>query len=84
MPGAGRRFRCACCDLPTLTSRSPSDVCPVCFWEDEVSQTVDPTSDGGPNRLSLLDARANYARVGAADPRALGDVRAPTQAERDA
>ena len=49
-----------------------------------MSQTVDPTSDGGPNRLSLLDARANYARVGAADPRALGDVRAPTQAERDA
>jgi len=33
------------------------DVCPVCGWEDDGVQLANPTSSGGANRESLLDAQ---------------------------
>ena len=30
------KYRCLCCGFRTLSSQGKCDICPVCFWEDEV------------------------------------------------
>lgn len=68
--GWGGRSPCRCCrwlaqpDTPAGTY----DVCPDCGWEDDPLQAVDPTAEGGANRVSLLQARENYLRFGTVDP----------------
>ena len=31
-----KKVRCLCCGYRTLDERGGYDICPVCFWEDEV------------------------------------------------
>ena len=31
-----KKVRCLCCGYRTLDERGAYDICPVCFWEDEV------------------------------------------------
>lgn len=56
---------------------------PVCFWEDDGQGDHDAdVVRGGPNYdLSLAVARENFRRIGAADPKNLPHVRAPTEEE---
>ena len=54
------------------------DICPICFWEDDVSQLRFPTMGGGANRPSLREAQATFAAIGAIEDRFLGQVRALT------
>ena len=67
------RFACPCCGYLTLDEEPPGtyDICPVCWWEDDNLQFDDPTLRGGANELSLNEARANFARMGAAEPSAV-------------
>jgi hypothetical protein len=60
----GVRYACPCCDLLTLTEPPPGtfEICPVCRWEDDGIQFVDPDYAGGANRPSLLQARETYRR----------------------
>jgi hypothetical protein len=79
----GVRYACPCCDcltLPELPSGSFRD-CPVCRWEDDRIQFLDLDHWGGANRPSLREARENYRRLGASDPRRLELVRPPIAAE---
>jgi hypothetical protein len=80
--GAGP-YRCPCCECRTLAERGGDEVCPVCFWEDDGQDEHDADDvRGGPNsNLSLTEARANYARMGASDEGALPHVRAPRSDE---
>jgi hypothetical protein len=56
---------CPCCGFLTLHARADDDVVP-----------------GGPNSaLSLTQARANFAEIGACEPRVLPHVRAPAVEE---
>ena len=57
------------------------DICPVCFWEDDLSQLRWPDTDGGANVPSLIDAQANVARFGAMEWRFIRKVRAPRNDE---
>jgi hypothetical protein len=57
---------------------------PVCWWEDDGQEDADAaevrlTVNG---HLSLSDARASYARCGAADTRFLPYVRKPDVTEQ--
>jgi hypothetical protein len=59
------------------------ELCPVCWWEDDGQDDKDAsevrlTVNG---ELSLNEARANYARYGAAHPRFLRYVRKPLASE---
>jgi hypothetical protein len=60
-----------------------SEICEVCYWEDDGQDDHDAeVVRGGPNGgLSLSEARANYRRFGACEPRFLGSVRPPTAEE---
>ena len=74
---------CPCCGFLTLAERGGYEICDVCFWEDDGQDEHDAEQvRGGPNRgLSLAEARRNYARTGAADPRDLKHVRPPNPVE---
>lgn len=35
------KYKCLCCGYVTLDSRAEFDICPVCFWEDDVYLIID-------------------------------------------
>lgn len=35
-----KKYRCLCCGYLTLETRAEFDICPVCFWEDDVYITI--------------------------------------------
>ena len=70
-------FRCPCCGSRTLTTPDAMELCPVCWWEDdgqdwEDAAAVHSTVNG---ELSLIEARQNFQRCGAAHPRFVRFVR---------
>lgn len=82
-PGESGRGRCPCCGYRTLTAPGTSEICPVCFWEDDGQGDSDAeVVRGGPNGdLSLSEARENFRRFGASDPRSVASVRKPRPGE---
>jgi hypothetical protein len=83
LPEEGMFYHCPCCLYPTLPMRGGFEVCPVCYWEDDGQDSHDADRvRGGPNGLlSLTNAIANFAKIGACDPAALNRVRKPTRDE---
>ena len=77
-------FACLCCGSLTLPGEPPGTyaVCPVCMWEDDPVQGENPLVTGGANRVSLAEARDNYASFGASEGRLVCLVRPPTDDER--
>lgn len=77
-------YSCPCCGYPTLAEKPPGTfaVCPVCFWEDDDVQYRAPTYAGGANRVSLEEARRNYAAFGASAMEWQTKVRPPTSEEQ--
>ncbi|NQT87726.1 hypothetical protein HQ560_13235, partial [bacterium] len=63
---------CPCCDHLSI-SLGGSDICPICWWEDDrvdpdVPGDLDRRLTGGPNGVeSLREARENYERAGSCD-----------------
>jgi hypothetical protein len=74
---------CPCCDFRTLREDLGSQICPVCFWEDDGRRDIDPAAHrGGPHNLvTLHDARFNFSELGASDLLWIGEVRSPTPNE---
>jgi hypothetical protein len=77
------KYICPCCGFRTLDEEPPGtyDICPVCYWEDDNVQYNDPSFAGGANKLSLNEARKNYADFGVSELWLREWVREPTQAE---
>jgi hypothetical protein len=73
-----KRFACQCCGF--LTLEEPPDgsyeICDVCFWENNDVQFRDPNWMGA-NRVSLNEARANFAKFGACEDGCEAFVRPP-------
>jgi hypothetical protein len=77
----GRRA-CPCCGFFTLESASGHwEVCEVCFWDDDPVQLAKPGYEGGANTVSLNDARENFRKFGASEPRFKDNVRPPRPKE---
>jgi hypothetical protein len=76
-PIPGIKYACPCCSFMTLDERAGSDICPVCFWEDDGQDSHDADEiRGGPNgTLSLSIARQNFAAFGACEEKFLLNVR---------
>ncbi|MBK9386338.1 MAG: hydrolase [Planctomycetes bacterium] len=74
------RSPCRCCGFLTLGARGNYEICPVCFWEDDVLEN--PEIAGGANAVSLREAQASYRRIGACEARFLDHVRAPLPEEQ--
>ena len=80
----GRRYACPCCGYLTLDEPPTGtyDICEVCFWEDDGVQFRDLDSEGGANKVSLSQARANFREHGVSDPRFKTHVRPPRPEEQ--
>ena len=73
-------FACPCCGYATLQEHSSFEICEICFWQDDGQD--DPHSSekwGGPNHVSLGQARENFMTFGAAEKKSLKFVRAPNE-----
>ncbi|WP_071849956.1 CPCC family cysteine-rich protein [Duganella sp. HH105] len=57
------------------------DICPICFWEDDVFQLYFPSQGGGPNPASLIEAQVNFIQFGACDRAMSKNVREPRAEE---
>ncbi len=72
---------CRCCGHLTIGEYNEFEICPVCFWEDDLIQARDPDYEGGANRVSLRQAQKNYAAFGACCEESLPHVREPLPEE---
>lgn len=76
-------FYCPCCGYETLEERGGFDICHICFWEDDPVQADDLDYETGCNDVSLRQARANYAAMGAVAYRLKQYVRQASDEPRD-
>jgi CspA family cold shock protein len=59
------RYPCPCCRYQTLRSQGAYEICPVCSWTDDGQGDEGADEDrGGPNHLSLSEARAKFVIYG--------------------
>lgn len=81
----GTMYQCPCCKnytFPVPPDCAIAFICPVCYWENDVFiKSFDEPSDenGG---ITLLQARENYLKFGAARERLIKFTRPPTQEEQ--
>ncbi len=76
------KWPCPCCGYLVFDEPPGSyDICPVCFWEDDLSQ-LRFMRTGGANHVSLIEAQQNYAAFGACEQRVKPFVRPPQPNER--
>jgi hypothetical protein len=63
------RAPCPCCGYRTVAEPGTGELCAVCGWEDDGAAEPDDYSSA--NYLTLGEARATFARIGAIDERSL-------------
>jgi hypothetical protein len=51
------------------------EICPICYWEDDLTQLRFPRMSWGANRVSLIEAQENYFRDGVSELRFRSHVR---------
>ncbi|MES2205574.1 MAG: CPCC family cysteine-rich protein [Pseudomonadota bacterium] len=69
-------FTCPCCGYSVFENFPGSyDICPICFWEDDITQLFYPEIEGGTNDVSLIAAQVNFFQFGAAERRLTKKVR---------
>lgn len=76
------KFPCPCCGR-LVHDREPGfhQVCPVCGWEDDLSQLRFPLMPGSSNVVCLQEGQRNFREYGACERRKLGATRAPVDGE---
>jgi rubredoxin len=74
-----KKYTCPCCGYKTLNEEPPGtyDICPICFWEDDLVQFRDPDFEGGANDASLRQGQRNFIKYGACEIEMLKNVRKP-------
>jgi hypothetical protein len=72
---------CPCCGYLVFSGSPGSDeICPICFWQDDISQLRFVRSAGA-NRVSLSEGQQNYAAYNASEERVKQYVRPPRVSE---
>lgn len=72
-------YPCPCCGYLVFDEPpGSSDICMICFWEDDALQLRFPELADQTNVVSLAEAQRNYANYAAIEERFAGDVRQPT------
>lgn len=81
--GKINKSKCACCGFLTIGIDVISDICPVCFWQKDFYQEEHIDDNGGPNLVSLREARENFKSFYAIETQFINLVRQPRQDEID-
>ena len=62
------KYTCPCCGYLVFFEQPGSyEICPICGWEDDISQLRFFTMSGGANKLSLLAAQHDFLKRGVKD-----------------
>ncbi len=78
-----RRFPCICCGYLQFDKPPGSDeICKICFYQDDFVDIAFPTKPGGPNKVSLIEAQANFTAFGASEWRLKDHTRKPRPDDR--
>ena len=79
---AMQRFPCPCCGYRVF-QRQPGnhEKCPICLWEDDLTQLRFPRMPGSANHVSLEQAQQNFIDFGTAERRNFGGGRKPFDGE---
>ena len=56
------KVHCSCCGFITLFKKQGFEICPICFWQDDV---LDDKSFSGANGMNIKEAIENYKKIGA-------------------
>lgn len=72
-------YTCPCCGF-IIFDEPPGSyaICPICFWEDDPVQILDPSYAGGANKPNLMACQKYFQEHGACDSAATGKARSPT------
>ncbi|WP_437225940.1 CPCC family cysteine-rich protein [Planctomicrobium sp. SH661] len=54
------KYTCPICGHKTLDARCDWDVCPICFWEDDVLENKGDRTSSANQGLRISEAQANY------------------------
>lgn len=75
------KYFCRCCGYNTLSEfpNGTYEICEICYWEDDYYQTENPMEEGGPNAVSLIQAKENFEKFGACEYDMIKNVRNPTE-----
>jgi hypothetical protein len=69
-------YTCPVCGYLVFSEPAGSyDICPICFWEDDLVQLAFPDMAGGANKVFLIEAQNNFIKFGASEQRFKGNVR---------
>jgi hypothetical protein len=80
--GFSFEYPCPCCGYKVFQKPLGSyEICPICFWEDDMSQLRYPLSVGA-NSINLLQSQDNYQKFGAMAVTMRKNVRSPTSSDR--
>ena len=72
---------CKCCGYNTISEYGEYEICAICYWEDDKYQTENPESINGANKISLNQARKNFAEFGAVEIEFTKNVRIPNDTD---
>lgn len=71
-----KKYPCPCCGYKVFEELPGSyEICPICFWQDDLTDLEMLYKSMGPNRVSLYEAQKNYELTGASEPRFINNVR---------
>jgi len=74
-------YPCPCCGYLVFGDLPGSyGICPICFWEDDLSQLRFPMT-GGANHVTLVDGQRNFTLYGACEASAGPHVRGVTESD---
>jgi len=76
--GKNQLYMCPCCGYATLDSVADFDICEICYWEDDGQNERELDKElGGPNGVSLAEARENFIEFGSAEKKDFEHTRQP-------
>lgn len=58
-----RLLPCPCCGSKTITTLGEYEICTVCKWEDDPTQSANPDYKGGANIESLNEAKEKFIKT---------------------
>jgi len=74
-----QNYPCPCCGYLVFKEEPGSyDICPYCFWEDDLSQLRFVTTYGA-NNVNLIEAQKNYKEFGVCEKKFINDVVKPNR-----
>ncbi len=61
------------------------EICPVCWWQDDISSLIFAREACGPNKVSLCEAQENFRQIGVSESRLITNVdpHAPKRHKKD-